>query len=302
MIDGSAIFFLSILLVCLGQLGNALIVLVDKHIVTNTSVTRPGVYAFFVSIISGAVVVLLPFGVVHMPSPMTIFLSLDLGFIFIGSIILLYRALKHANATDVIAWLTAISTLSTFIFAALFLDETLPKTFPLALFFILVGMLLVGHFRFYARSFKQVVGSGVLFGLSVVMLKLLFSQISFVDAFFWSRMGNVVAALSLLLFPSIRKHLFTISRNTSHQTGLLIVGNRILGGVAFLSVLYALKLGSASIVNALSSLQFVFIFVLIFVFRRFVPELYRHEFRKGHVLHKVAAMCFIIMGFFILFA
>jgi drug/metabolite transporter (DMT)-like permease len=148
----------------------------------------------------------------------------------------------------------------------------------------------------------QVTVAGILFGLSVVLLKTIFNQTTFIDAFFWSRMGNVVAALSLLFFPSIRTHLFTISKKTSHKTGFLIIGNRILGGLSFLSVLYAIKLGSASIVNALSSLQFVFIFILIFLFRHKVPELYHHEFRKGHVLHKVLAMCFIIVGFFILFA
>jgi drug/metabolite transporter (DMT)-like permease len=114
-------------------------------------------------------------------------------------------------------------------------------------------------------------------------------------------MGNVVAALTLLFFPSIRSNLFKITKSTSSKTGALVIFNRIIGGVAFLCVLYAIRLGSVSVVNALSSLQFVFVFFLIFVFAKEVPDLYHHEFRKGHILHKVLAMCFIIAGFFVLF-
>lgn len=292
---------LSIGFVVIGQLLNAVVVLIDKHIVTNTTISRPGVYAFFVSIISGVVVIMLPFGIVNVPDKTTIWLSLDLGFIFITSVLFLYRALKHANAADVVAWLTAISTITTFVFGYIFLDEQLPQSFPYALALFVVGILLVGHFRFYARSFAQVVIAGILFGLSAVLLKYLFSHTNFVDGFFWSRMGNVVAALTLLFFPSIRSNLFKITKSTSSKTGALVIFNRIIGGVAFLCILYAIRLGSVSVVNALSSLQFVFVFFLIFVFAKEVPDLYHHEFRKGHILHKVLAMLFIIAGFFVLF-
>jgi uncharacterized membrane protein len=301
MTDVSLVFTASILFVILGQILNASTVLIDKYIVTKTSISRPGVYAFYVGMISGVVLVLLPFGIVHMPDSYTILLSLDIGFVFIASILFLYRALKHANATDVVAWLTAVSALTTFAFNSLFLHEKLPSSFPYAMVLLIIGILLVGHFRFYARSFIQVVLSGTLFGLSVVLIKILFSTVSFVDGFFWSRIGNTIAAFSLLLLPSIRRHVFQVTKNTTKKTGFLVVANRILGGLAFLCILYAIQLGSVSIVNALSSLQFLFIFMIIFFFGKYMPELYHHEFRRGHVLHKVLSMCFIISGFFVLF-
>lgn len=291
--------FISIGLAVLGQILNAGTVLIDKHIVTNTSVTKPGVYVFYVSLVSGVVIVLAPF--VTQPDLHTLALSLDIGFVFVGSILLLYRALKHANATDVIAWLTAVSAITTFVFSSIFLNEDLPSSFFYALVFFVIGILLVGHFRFYARSFMQVVGAGILFGLSTVLLKALFNNTDFVDAFFWSRMGNVFAGLSLLLFPSVRNHVFEITKKTTKKTGALIIANRVLGGLAFLCILYAIRLGSASVVNALSALQFVFIFLMIFLLRDKLSELYHHEFRPGHIQHKVLAMICITIGFFILF-
>ncbi len=294
-------FALSMGLVIFGQLLNAGSVLIDKYIVTQTAVTRPGVYVFYVGMISGVVLLLLPFGLIHRPDMTTVWLSLDIGFVFIASILFLYRALKHANATDVVAWLTAVSAMTTFIFGALFTNEELPRAFPFAMGLFVIGMLCVGHFRFYARSFLQVIMSGLLFGLSAVLLKILFSHTSFIDGFFWSRMGNMIAALSLLFFPSIRNHVFHITRSTPSKVRALIIANRVLNGVAFLCILYAIRVGSVSLVNSLSSLQFVFIFLLILVLAKYLPKLYEHEFRPGHILHKVVAMCFISVGFIVLF-
>lgn len=294
-------FFVSIAFVVLGQVLTAFTVLIDKYVVTQTAVTRPGVYAFYVAIMSGIVLILLPFGVIQIPSPQTLGISILMGFTFITSIILLYDALKHGNATDVVAWLAAISTLTTFVASYFFMNEELPSSFPLALVFFLLGMALVGHFRFYARSFLFVILSGMLFGFSAVLVKYLFMHTDFANGFFWSRMGNVLAALTLLLIPGIRDHISSTSKAVTHKASSLIFVNRILGGLAFLCVLYAIRLGSPAIVNALSSLQFVFVFLLIFLFRKKIPEFYHHEFRKGHVLHKVLAITFIIIGFFTLF-
>ncbi len=294
-------FFISIGFVILGQVLNAFTVLIDKYVVTQTSVSRPGIYAFYVAIMSGIVIILVPFGVINIPNPQTLGVSLLMGFTFIASIVLLFDALKHGNATDVVAWLAAVSTLTTFVASYFFLNESLPSSFPLALIFFLLGMALVGHFRFYARSFLFVILSGILFGISAVLVKYLFIHADFANGFFWSRMGNVVAALSLLLIPDIRNHIFSTSKSVTHKTSSLIFVNRIFGGISFLCVLYAIRLGSPAIVNALSSLQFVFVFMLIFLFRKKVPEFYHHEFRKGHVLHKMLAITFIIIGFFTLF-
>lgn len=294
-------FALSIGLVILGQIFNAGIVLIDKYIVTKTTVSDPKVYAFYVAIISGVVVFMLPFGIVHVPDIYTILLSLAIGLTFIVSIALLFTSLKSAHATDVVAWLTAISTLTSFLIGSYYLNETLPVHFPYAIVLFIFGMLLVGHFRFHARSFFYVFLSGVLFGLSAVLVKVLFSYTDFADGFFWSRMGNVVGAFCLLLYPGVRKAITTTSKETTHKTSYLIVVNRILGGVAFLCILYAIRIGSVSIINALSSLQFVFVFLLVFVLKRKIPEFYEHEFRKGHVMHKVFAMIFIVAGFFVLF-
>ncbi len=283
------------------QVLNACIVLIDKYIVTSTHISRPSAYAFYVSIISGIVIVLLPFGYVHLPDMYVISLSLLIGVTFVVSILLLYSALKIASATDVVPWLAAVSTITTFVSGTLFFHEDLPRFFPYALILLVIGMLLVGHFRFNAKSFSFVVLSGIFFGASAIFLKKLFGHTDFVDGFFWSRMGNVLGGLLLLFSADCRKAVFHASKTSTHKTTFLIVLNRALGGIAFLCTLYAIRVGSVSIVNSLSSLQFVFIFLFIFLLRNKMVALFQHEFRPGHVLHKLLAMAFIVLGFFVLF-
>lgn len=291
----------SLSLAIFAQALNACIVLIDKYIVTSTKVSRPSVYAFYVSIISGIVVILLPFGKVHIPSAFILILSFLIGITFVASILLLYSALKIASATDVVPWLAAVSTVTTFTLGYLFLEEMLPQYFLYALILLVIGMLLVGHFRFNARSFAFVLLSGVLFGCSAVLLKELFGHTDFWDGFFWSRMGNVAGAFLLLLWPDCRKGVFQTSKNSSHKTTFLIIINRALGGIAFLCTMYAIQMGSVSIVNSLSSLQFLFIFLFIFLLKNKMHATFEHEFRPGHVFHKLLAMTFIVLGFSVLF-
>ena len=294
-------FLVSILFVVFGQFLNAVVILIDKFIITRTAISKPAAYAFYVGMISGIVLILVPFGLVHAPSTITIILSIITGLSFIGSIYFLFDALKDANATDAVAWLASVSTVTTFLLGFFILKEKLPESFPAALIFLLIGMALVGHFRFHAKSFLLIVISGILFGLSAVLMKIMFDQTTFIDGFFWSRMGNVLGALVIILLPGTREAVNNNSKEVSMGTTVLVIVNRVLGGLAFLSILYAIKAGSVSIVNSLASLQFIFVFVLIFLLAKKLPHLYEHEFRPGHIFHKSLAAIFIMAGFFVLF-
>ncbi len=55
---------LSLIFVIFGQVLNAIIVLIDKYIITKTAVSRPIVYAFFVGLISSVALFVVPFGVI----------------------------------------------------------------------------------------------------------------------------------------------------------------------------------------------------------------------------------------------
>ena len=90
----------------------ALSTLVDKHIVTRAgTIGKPIVYAFYVALLSGFVVVLFPF--VSIPSGHVLLLSLVNAATFTAAIYLLYCALSTARASDVSPVVGGVSAIVT---------------------------------------------------------------------------------------------------------------------------------------------------------------------------------------------
>src|SRR3989344_1521019 len=65
----------------------AITVLIDKHIVVRAAhIGRPIVYAFYVSLLSGAVIVIAPFGLVSLPTDTVFLFSLVSAVAFVAAI------------------------------------------------------------------------------------------------------------------------------------------------------------------------------------------------------------------------
>ena len=294
------LFWLS--LVVIAQLVNASTVLVDKYLLVDTrGVGKPSVYAFYISLLSGFVIVLVPFGAVSWPSLSVLVLSLLTALAYIFSIFFLYSALKIAIPSDVVPVTGAVSAVTTFAFAYWWLHQDLPQGFFLGFTLLTIGTLLISHFRFNRESFSLVFLAGILFGASTFIIKLIFLQTSFVDGFFWSRMANVFMAALLLLLPANLEAVNRGIKQVSPKAKWLIIANKTLAGGAFVLILLAIKMGSVSVVNALSGLQFVFLFSFAYLGARRFPEIFHHEIRPHKFPHKLFGVIFIILGFASLF-
>ncbi len=290
-----------LLFVVVAQFLNAVVVLVDKHVVTER-MSRPASYAFFVSLMSIAVVGMIPFVQIHRPDKTTIIFSLLAAFTYIEAIIYLYKVLRRSrDASDVIPVAGAVTAISTFIFSFFILGEFLPSTFLIGSIFLVVGTLLISHFHFNRTNLIRIIISGLLLGLSSVFIKILFNHTSFADGFFWSRMANVVAAVTLLLVPGNFKY---IAHDFHHSTGGtkgMILLNKIVAGIAAILVLYSIKLSNASVVNALSGLQYVFLLLFAFFFSKDLAGYFSHARHSHEVAHKIFSTSLIIIGFAIFF-
>jgi len=163
----------------------------------------------------------------------------------------------------------------------------------------------------------------VFFGLSAVFIKWLFEYESLVNGFFWSRMGNVLVALLMLLVPTIysavRLDLFNKEKGThgnhvhrdhsghrsvgfrSRNKAALIFINKILAGLAFLFILIAIKYSNVSVVNALTATQYIFLLIFAIFFGRLMPEYFSEKIHKHEFLHKTIATVLIVVGFFLIF-
>lgn len=279
----------------------AVCVLTDRFIVSKGVVSKPVVYAFYVSFMSVFALGALPFGV-SLPSGQTTLLSLGVAITYLISIIFLYESLKNANPTEVAPVVGGVAAITSFVGSMLLLGTTLPTHFIWGFSALVIGMVLISHFNFSLRSFFFLTGSGIFFGLSSVLIKMIFVQDTLVNGFFWSRMANVVVALALLLIPSVYSSIRSDwGKPNKGKKSALLIGNKILGALGFVFTLVAIKLGDVAIVNALSATQYLFLLIFAIFFGNLLPEYFKETGHKHEIIHKLAAVTFIVIGFFVLF-
>lgn len=281
---------------------SALTVLLDKFLLTSRRIGQPVVYAFYIGFLSITAVAVLPLGVVLKPTNQIIFLSLAVAVAYLAFILFFYKAIKAFDASDVAPVSGATAALSAVFFSWLILDSPPPANFIPGLILLVSGMLFLAHSRFSKRAVFWTVTAGFSFGLSSILVKQMFNVTPFLNAFFWSRMANVVGALMLLCWPGNWQAVTASLKKSSFNTKLLVVFNKTLGGVAFLLFLLAVKWGEITLVNALGGIQFAFLLGFAFIFTKKFPEYFSESIhKKSEIIHKTMAVAAIVTGFFILF-
>ncbi len=291
-----------IALAALAQLISACIVLVDKYVlVSHEHLGKPAVYAFYISILSGFVLILVPFGIISIPTLTVVALSLLASATFILSVLFLYSALKRGNASDAVPIVGAVSALVAAFLAYVLLHQDLPRAFIPAFLLLVIGTVLISHFRLTWNSLGRVVISGIFFGASAVLLKLIFTETDFINGFFWSRMTNVIGALFLLAFPFNRKAILHGYHHSSKKMKWLVVSNKTLGGIAGVLTLLAISLGSVTVVNAMSGLQFVFLIVFAYLGSLWLPSVFKGEVHRHQFPHQVYGIVCVVAGVAALF-
>jgi len=305
-----------ILLAVIAQFLNAIVAVIDKYIISSQEAPRPFVYAFYVTALSAFSGVIFFFGSINIPiegvvipsvqnisSPsfLIILISLFGGMSFFGALITLFSALKRASASDVIPVVGASSAVVTLFLSSLFLGAQLTAHFFLGFSILVIGTLLLSQFKYENKAVLFSIASGILFASHFVLLKYLFSETHFDDAFFWSRMGIAATALLVLLTPFIRRRFELHKAKRYSKTGVFIIGNKILAGVASLLLLKAIDLGDVSIVQALGGLQFAFLLVFSAFLGHTMPQICGEHCSRRDLSRKAGAVAIIITGFAVLF-
>lgn len=290
-----------IFLVVISQVLQAIVVLLDKVLVSDKQVKSPLVYAFYASIMSGFVIVLVPFLPVQLPDPKTVLLSIASAVAYLLAIWSLYHIFKESSTIESMPMVSAVTALSTILISAFAFSSPLKTSFFIGSLLLVFGSFLIARYASNHMAILLVLVSGVSFASSSVFMKMLFEHTDFVDGFVWSRIANVLVALLLLLVPRGVKTIKQVSKNASTKTVGLVVFNKFLAGVVFLMYLAAINMGDVSVVNALSGLQFAFLFIFAWFFAEHIPQYFRHELTHRGVVRDMVAVASIIIGFAILF-
>ena len=306
-----------ILLATAGQFINAVVVYLDKYIVTDDkALPRPFVYAFYSCLLTGGWVVIyfLAFipslkGVglpnlqnISSPTIQVVSMSFLTAYTFFMALVSMFTALRKAEAVNVMPVVGTISALASFGMSYLFLQIPLTTNFIWGISVLSLGTLLVAQTLPKMETIIHVIHSGIFFALHYITMKGLFLETNFDNGFFWSRIGFVLFALSLLLVPvyyeKIREHTITLSL----RTGLLMVITKILAGVSAFLILKATDLGDVAVVQALDGVKFVFILLISIFFGALLPDsVVVHVTKPREVIQRLLYVLIIVVGYFILF-
>lgn len=306
-----------ILLASAGQLLNAVVAILDKYIVSDEKVLpKPFVYAFYTCLLTGFWILvyfvgLIPglahigvpqFSNIQQPTIQVVGMSFLAAYTLFIALVSLYDALKHADASDVMPVIGAVSAISTFGMSVVFLSIVPSQNFIWGIALLATGTLLVSQGRFKLSTTINTIHGGLFFALHYIAMKGLFLETSFDDGFFWSRISFILFALSLLLVPAYWEKITAQTKSTSTKSGVLVVLTKILAGVAAFMLLKATDLGDVAVVQALDGLKFVFILVLSVLVGKYLPVTAgENEHDTRTVVRKTLYVIIISIGFVILF-
>lgn len=286
----------------LAQAITALTVFIDKYVlVSKEGIKSPAAFAFYTAMLSGLVVVLLPFGVVSMPNMELLLSGLLSAVTYVGALLFLYHTLKVLSATNVIPITASAAAITTGALAILFLSQDLPLSSLPAFALLTIGTLCVYCFCFPKELLFTSISAGVLFGVSSFAAKLTFTAApDFFTGMFWLLSMNVVVALVALL-PFTFKQVTASYGGSSQGAKWLVLASKALGGVAFFLTAIAIQSGSVSVVSALGGLQLVFLLIFVPLFAHRIPDVFKYELTKETVFLKVVGTIFIVAGLAFLF-
>jgi|SRR3989344_49812 len=276
---------------------NAIAFIIDKHLLS-APILHPISYAFWIAILSFAAIVVLPFGV-YWVDYYYFLISFASGAAFFFALIFLYQAVKKTDVSVASTKVGVLGVIFTYIFSVLILKDYFSGSAVIAIGLMVAGTLFLGKTS-SKNIWRDAIISGAAFGISTVLLKLTFNHSTFLNGFLWTRMGLVGMAVLTLIHPYVRKEVFSSYKKSPHSSRFIFIVNKIIASMGFALLYVAIKLGNVSVVNALLSVQFVFIFLLALVLGDKIPGV--SENKKGIIIvQKLAGIVLIGVGLLMLF-
>jgi uncharacterized membrane protein len=135
-----------------------------------------------------------------------------------------------------------------------------------------------------------------LLGLVNVLEKLVYNRTNFVSGYVWFTIGTFVGALLLLVRASWRKQIFSESGEDNPRNRFWYFVNRFLSGVGSFLIFYAISLGQPAIVDAISGVRYVIIFVGVLWLTKFHPKVLKEHFQGWQLVTKAGATCLVVAG------
>lgn len=268
----------------------------DKALLQKQSTQSLASYVFWLGAISIFGLLLIPFGF-HMPSGKTAGIALSAGFCDLLATYFYYSALKAGEASEELAVMGGFTPVITVLFAIPLLGARLDGE--------LIGftlMTLGGFVMFFAERFPlkkmlpRIVAAAVFFGLTNVLQKMVFNEAKFISGYVFFTIGTFVGAMMLLVPPVWRRQIIHSSKQSQPRNRIAYFGNRALAGVGSFLVVFAVSRANPAVVEAISGVRYVLIFLGAYAITRWRPSWFRENFTTWALVVKAVGTAMVIAG------
>ncbi len=269
----------------------------DKVLLRRPETRNLPSYVFWLGALSVLGLCLIPFGF-RLPSAKMVATAFLAGVIHLAAVWFYYDALKRGEASQTLAIMGGFSPLATALIGKALLAKPLGGS-SVAGFGLLVGG---GFLMFFAerldwrRVLPSVLLSAGLFGVTNVLQKVVFNATGFISGYVVFTGGTAAGAAAMLLWPRWRKQIFTESEEAPPKSKFWYFVNRFISGVGSFLIFFAISRASPAIVDSISGLRYVVIFVLAYLVTRWRREWLREDFRTSALIAKAVATAVIIAG------
>lgn len=269
----------------------------DKVLLKNPGTKNLFSYVFWLGSLSVLGVVLVPFGY-NSPSFGLAALAFAAGVIHLAGVFFYYQGLKRGEASETLAVMGGFSPVATAAIAFALLSKQMTGV-QLIGFALMTGG---GFFMFFSeklpmrRLLPAVLLAAGLLGLVNVIEKIVYNQTNFVSGYVWFTIGTFIGSLGLLIRTSWRRQIFAESGQDNPRNRFWYFVNRFVSGVGSFLIFYAISLGQPAVVDAISGVRYVIIFIAALLLTKFRPEWLKEQFHGWQFVTKAVATCLVVAG------
>lgn len=268
----------------------------DKVLLNRPLTKNLSAYVFWLGAISIFGLALIPFGFIIPPLSWAA-LGFVAGLLDLIASYFYYWALKAGEASDELAAMGGFAPVATALIAIPLLNE------PIGGQLLGFALMTVGGFiMFFAekRPLKTMLPKIVLaaagFGLMNVLQKIVFNHVNFVTGYVFFTLGTTAGALLMLVPPSWRREIFEYSEEAPPKSKLWYMVNRFTAGVGSFLCVYAVSLANPALVEAISGVRYVVVFIGAYSITKLMPDWFKEDFRPRVLIAKVSATALVVAG------
>jgi uncharacterized membrane protein len=269
----------------------------DKVLLCRRETRNVVSYVFWLGFLSFLGVGVAAFGF-RLPALRIIVLGLFAGALHLISVFFYYLALKKGEVSRALAIMGGFSPVATALIAIPILGSALGGESLNGFALMTAG----GFVMFFSDRFgmKKVIplaiASAATGGLSTVVQKTVFDSAGFSSGYVFFTLGSSAGAALLLVPSGWRRQILQQSREISGRSRFWYLTNRALSGLGSILVYVAISRANPAIIDAISGLRYVIIFVGSYSLTRIRPQWLAEEFGKRAFAAKSVATAMVIAG------